>query len=93
MYILLPEWFRKAAHRLTNITLQELDDRAGEGQLGGPGNRVLFGQLILNHELSEVANHFRRWRHLDNISQDLIGILVLLLDQLELITQSQTVSL
>ena len=70
------------------MSLQVLDHRAGEAQITSLLLDCLSIQLILNHELSQVADHLGCWCHLDDVSQQNIGLPVAFLDFFELVTQS-----
>ena len=88
-----PERLGESAVRLSDLSLQELDDGVGEGQLGGLVQDVLLAQLVLGHVLSQIAHDLGTGRHLDDVPQDLVGVAITPLDVLELITQSQAVRL
>ena len=51
------EWFRITTRWLPKGTLEELDNRLGEGQLGGLFFNQLRCQLVLNHELGQVTHY------------------------------------
>ena len=53
---LATEGFREATNRLSEVTLEELNDRRGEVQLICTGDNVVFGDVVLGHPLSKVTN-------------------------------------
>ena len=89
--------------------LEELDDGAGEGESGGLLLHVLRGQLVLHHELGQVAHDLAAWSHLvvvgglrtsikkqhsvhlDNVTEEQVGLPVFLLHHLKLVAQAQAV--
>ena len=54
---LCSEWFRITTRWLPKGTLEELDNRLGEGQLGGLFLHQFRCQLVLNHELGQVTHY------------------------------------
>ena len=52
-----PQRFWEAANRLTEISLEELDDRRGEIKPISTVEDISLGQRILCHPLSEVSNN------------------------------------
>ena len=88
--------------------LEELDDGAGEGESGGLLLHVLRGQLVLHHELGQVAHDLAAWSHLvvvggllksiktahlDNVAEEQVGLPVFLLHHLKLVAQAQAVGI
>ncbi len=51
--------------RLADVALQKLDDRGREREFGGPGQDVLLGQVILDHELGQITNNLGAWSNLE----------------------------
>ena len=54
----------KAANRLPEVALEELDDGRGEVELLGARDDVVLGEFVLRHPLREVADDLRRRRDL-----------------------------
>ncbi len=59
--------------RLADVALQKLDDRGREREFGGPGQDVLLGQVILDHELGQITNNLGAWSNLE-MEQDIFSI-------------------
>jgi len=73
------ERLREAAVWLTHQTLEEFEHRAREVKLFGLLLDALEVELILHHELCKVTDDFRCWGDLDNVTKQIIGLLVGLL--------------
>ncbi len=71
------------------IALHELDDRLGEAEFLGPQQHVLGRQLVLHHELGQVADRLARRRHLDDVAEQQVGVAVGLLDVLKLVPKAE----
>ena len=58
----------EAAGRLTELTLEELDDGGGEVECIGTLEYILLRDLVGGHPLREVADNLRRRRDLDDVT-------------------------
>src|ERR1039458_2006507 len=83
------ERFRPAAGRVAELSVEERDDRVRD---------VIFAGVCLElgwicfgaHECQrKVTDGFGCWRHLDDVSENLVGRGVHILDLLELVAQAQ----
>ena len=54
---LAPEGLREATDGLAEVTLEELDDGRGEVELLRALEHVVLGQVVVRHELCEVADN------------------------------------
>ena len=52
---------RESSNRLSEVTLEELDNGRREVELLSPLNHLLLGQRVRGHPLCKVTNDFRRW--------------------------------
>lgn len=64
---------------LAHHTLEELEDGAGEVELASAGQDIILVQLVGNHELSQVTNDLGGRGDLDNVTEEVVGLLVGLL--------------
>lgn len=69
-----PEWLRETSVGLPNGPLEVLNHRLGEGKFLSLVQHVLRLQLVLHHELSQIAHYFGGGSHLDDVAQQLIGL-------------------
>ena len=74
----------KARVYLSELTLHEFDHTGGKREFFSAFAHILASEIVLNHELSEIADHFRGRRDFDHIAQQLIGFDVRVFDVLEL---------
>ena len=65
---LAPQRLRESTVRLSEVTLEELDDGLGEIELVGSVDDVLLRELVRDHELGEVSYDLRRGSDLDDVS-------------------------
>lgn len=63
------EGLRESSVRDADVSLQELDHGLGEGQLVGPFLHLRSAQVVLHHELGQVAHDLRGRRHLGDGSK------------------------
>ena len=70
---------REPAVRLAHQPLEELEHRLGKVELLGLVDDVLLAQLVGDHELREVADDLGRGRDLDDVAEQVVGLLVGLL--------------
>lgn len=75
---------------MTQLSLHELDDTRGKGQFFRALSHIFSGEIVLDHELSKIANHFRRGRDFDDIAEQLIRFDVRTFDVLELRAETET---
>lgn len=87
------EGFGEAAVGLAHETLEELEDGAGEVELSGTGNDIVGGQLVGDHELSKITNDLGGWSDLDDITEEVVGLLVRLLGRRPLGSETKLVGL
>jgi hypothetical protein len=59
----------EAAGRLTDEALEVLHHRRGEVELLGLLQQALLVQIVLHHELRQIAHHLRARRHLDDVPE------------------------
>ena len=72
--------FREATDWLAEVALEELDNGRGEVELLRALEHVVLGQVVVRHELREVADDLGRRRDLDDVAAELVRLDVLLLD-------------
>ena len=58
------QWFWKASHRLSQVILEEFNDRRWEIQLVCATKNLLFREWVWCHPLCEISNNFGRWCNL-----------------------------
>lgn len=58
------EGLGESSMRYSDVSLQELDHRQGEGQLIRPLLHFCPGQVVLHHELGQVTHDLRGRSHL-----------------------------
>lgn len=87
------EWFWEPSVWNSNCALQEFDDRFRERQFFSALLDLISCQMILHHELSQIADDLRRWCDLNNVAQQQVCFAVSLLDIFEEISKAQRVSL
>jgi hypothetical protein len=61
---LASQWLWEASHRLTKVTLEEVDDGGWEIELVGPLEHILLGEVVGGQPLGEVSDYLRRWSDL-----------------------------
>ena len=74
------EGLRKATWELPEVPLEVLDDGRGEGKVIGLVEEGVLVQLILNHELGQVANDLGAGCDLGGVAEEHVGLGVGLLD-------------
>lgn len=72
--------FGESLVRLSEVSLEELDNGRGEVELGRSVEDVLFGEVVRDHELGKVTDDLRGRSDLDDVSTELVRLDVLLLD-------------
>ena len=77
----------------TEVALEVLDDGGGEVELAGTLEDVLLGELVLDHEVGEVADDLGGRSDLDDVTAELVGLLVGLLDLRPLAGETELVGL
>jgi hypothetical protein len=65
---------------LTQVTLEELDDRFREVELVGSLRDIVLRQIVAGHELSQITDDLGTGGNLDDITAELVGESVVLLD-------------
>ena len=90
---LAPERFREATDWLAEVALEELDNGRGEVELLRALEHVVLGQVVVRHELREVADDLGRGRDLDDVAAELVRLDVLLLDLGPLRTEPELLGL
>ena len=83
----------KAAGRLAQAPLKELDHALGKGELTLRVERVLRRQVVGNHEQGHVAHNLGRRRHLDDITEQEVDLAVGLADLMPPRGESQSLGL
>ena len=59
---------REATVRLTELTLEELNNGGREVKLGCLIDDILLGEVVRHHELGEITDHFRRRSHFYDVT-------------------------
>ena len=73
---LRPERLREAAVRLAHEPLEEFEHRAGEVELCRLFQNVVVAEFVRHHELCQVADDLGCRRDLDDVAEQLVGLLV-----------------
>lgn len=69
----------ESAVRLAHQTLKELQDRAGEVELASTGLDGVGVKAVGDHELGKITNNLGGGGDLDNVTKEIVGLLVSLL--------------
>lgn len=69
----------EATEGLTHHTLEELKDGSGEVELAGASLDILNTQAVGDHELGKITNNLGGGSDLDDVAEELVGVLVGLL--------------
>ena len=88
-----PKGLGESAGRLSQVTLEELDDGFGEVELVGPLRDVVFAEVVAGHELSQVTDDLGTGSDLDNVTTKLVGKGVVLLDLVPMGSETELSSL
>ena len=88
-----PKRLGESAWRLSQVTLEELDDRFGEVELVSPFGHLFHSELVTGHELSQVTDDLGARSDLDDVSTELVGESIVLLDLVPVGSQSKLSSL
>lgn len=74
------EGLRETVVRDTEVALEVFDDGLGEGESLSLLNNLLSGEVVLDDELGKVTDNLGGRRHLDDVSEEVVGGGVSLLD-------------